>query len=153
VTNAQRINIAGADGFRFSALSWRPDAVPRGGVIVVQEIFGLSSHIAEMGERFRAKGFAVLAPSMFDRLAPGFVVEPDNIRDQLSAGRDLAVRNGDDNALGDIAACRDALASAGKVFITGYCYGGSMSWLAAQRLGGLAAASCYYGGRVPQLAG
>ncbi len=56
------------------------------------------------------------------------------------------------NALNDMGGCYDMLKDAGPVFITGYCYGGTMSWMAAARLDGIAAASCYYGGNIPQMA-
>jgi carboxymethylenebutenolidase len=151
-TGSERIKIESGDGFSFSALFWRPPGPPAGAVVVIQEIFGLSAHVAEMGARFQREGFAVIAPSMFDRIRPDFAVEPERLSEMLPIARDMAARNGDDNALADIAACRDRLEAFGPVFLTGYCYGGSMSWLAAQRLDGFAAASCYYGSRAPVLA-
>jgi carboxymethylenebutenolidase len=58
-----------------------------------------------------------------------------------------------DQALADITAVRDTLAPRGKVFIVGYCYGGSMAWLAAGRLEGLSGSSSYYGSMVQANAG
>lgn len=140
------------DGFELDA--WRVPAAGtrKGGVIVIQEIFGLSDHIKHMAERFAAEGYEAVAPSMYDRAAPGFVVQPNEVAQYMAKGRELAVNNGPDNAMNDVGGCLDILKSSGPVFVTGYCYGGTMSWLAAARLSGLAAASCYYGGNIPQMA-
>lgn len=146
------IRIASRDGFEFDAFHVRPEGPRKGGVIVVQEIFGISSHIRDMTQRFAAAGYEAIAPSMYDRAAPGFVVEPQDIAAHLARGRDLAMANGPQNAMNDIGGVYDRLAAAGKVCITGYCYGGTMSWMAAAEIEGLAAASCYYGGNVPQMA-
>jgi carboxymethylenebutenolidase len=121
-------------------------------VIVIQEIFGLSDHIKEMAERFGAAGYEAVAPSMYDRAAPGFVVQAAEIAANLPRARDLAMGNGPDNAMNDVGGVFDLLRPAGKVCITGYCYGGTMSWLAAARIDGLSAASCYYGGNIAQMA-
>lgn len=143
---------ARGDGFEFGAYQVPATGTRKGGVIVIQEIFGLSSHIKHMADRFGAAGYEAIAPSMYDRAEPGFVAEPDEVAKYMQKGRDLAMGNGPDNAANDIGGCLDKLKSLGPVFITGYCYGGTMSWMAAARLSGLAAASCYYGGNIPQMA-
>lgn len=141
------------DGFVFGAYRVQPTGERKGGVIVIQEIFGLSDHIKAMADRFAAEGYEAIAPSMYDRAEPGFVVQPDEIADNLARSRDLAIGNGPDNAVADMEACFDVMKDKGPVFITGYCYGGTMSWLAAARIKGIAAASCYYGGNIPEMAG
>lgn len=140
------------DGFEFDAWRVAPQGKRKGAVIVIQEIFGLSDHIRHMAERFGAEGYEAVAPSMYDRAAPGFVAQPHEVAEYMARGRELAIGNGPDNAMNDVGGCLDVLKSAGPVFVTGYCYGGTMSWLAAARLSGLAAASCYYGGNIPQMA-
>jgi len=146
------IRIKSRDGFEFDAFHVKPQGPRRGGVIVIQEIFGLSSHVREMAERLAAEGYEAIAPSMYDRAAPGFVAEPHEVAANMAKGRDLAIGNGPQNALNDMGAVFDRLKAAGPVNITGYCYGGTMSWLAAAQIEGLAAASCYYGGNIPQMA-
>jgi carboxymethylenebutenolidase len=89
---------------------------------------------------------------MYDRAAPGFVVQAQDVAAGLAKGRELAMGNGPDNAMSDVGGVFDRLKASGKVCITGYCYGGTMSWLAAARIEGLAAASCYYGGNIAQMA-
>jgi len=145
------IRVKSRDGFEFDAYRAGPQGARKGGVIVIQEIFGLSDHIKEMADRFGAEGYEAIAPSMYDRAAPGFIVQPKDVAAGLAKGRDLAIGNGPDNAMNDVGGVFDLLKPSGKVCITGYCYGGTMSWLAAARIGGLAAASCYYGGNIAQM--
>ncbi|MGZ3280629.1 MAG: dienelactone hydrolase family protein, partial [Caulobacteraceae bacterium] len=127
-----------ADGFAFEAYHALPPDARRGGLVLVQEIFGVTAGIRELADSFAEDGYEVLAPSMFDRCEPGFATERDPAG--IAKGRDYVGQVGFDNALGDVQACIDALK--GPVFITGFCYGGSISWLAAARCTGLTAASC-----------
>lgn len=148
---AETITLTAAhDGFVFSALHARPEGPRRGGVIVIQEIFGLDRYVQEDVARWAAKGFEVVAPSMFDRGEQGFTALHDEAG--FARGRELALANGPDNAMGDVQTCIDFLAGRGPVFVVGYCYGGTMAWLAASRCEGLSAASSYYGGQVAGMA-
>lgn len=149
----EMIEVTSRDGFVFGAYHATPAGARRGGVIVVQEIFGLSAHIKAMADRFAAEGYEAIAPSMYDRAEPGYVVQPDEIEGRLERSVELAVGNGPENAVNDMGACFDLLNDKGPVFVTGYCYGGTMSWLAAARVPGIAAASCYYGGNIADMAG
>lgn len=140
------------DGFQFTALHAAPQGARRGGVIVIQEIFGLDEYVQADVARWAALGFEVLAPSMFDRQEPGFTAGHDP--DGFTKGIKYAGANGPDNAMSDIQACTDFLKANGDaVFLTGYCYGGTMTWLAASRVKGLSAGSSYYGGQVSQMVG
>ncbi len=134
------------DGFAFDAYHAGPVGPAKGGVIVVQEIFGIDEHVRRDVDRWAKLGFEALAPSMFDRREPGFVAAHDP--EGMAAGIGHARATSIDQALGDIAACRDTLAHAGKVYIVGYCYGGSLAWLAAAKVSGLSGASSYYGSMV-----
>jgi carboxymethylenebutenolidase len=147
------IQIASRDGFSLDAYHVAPTGPRKGGVIVIQEIFGLSDHIKEMADRFGAAGYEAIAPSMYDRAAPGFIVQPKDVAAGMARGIELAMGNGPDNAMNDVGGVFDVLSKSGKVNVTGYCYGGSMSWLAASRIDGMAAASCYYGGNIAQMIG
>ncbi len=145
------IRVKSRDGFELDAYRAAPQGARKGGVIVIQEIFGLSDHIKEMADRFGAEGYEAIAPSMYDRAAPGFVADAKDIAAAVAKGRELAMGNGPDNAMNDVGGVFDLLKQSGKVCVTGYCYGGTMSWLAAARIDGLAAASCYYGGNIAQM--
>ena len=143
---AEMISIKGAEGFAFAAYHAEPTGPRKGGVIVIQEIFGIDQHVKADVERWAALGYEAIAPSLYDRREPAFTAEHD--ADGMKAGIGHAMATPLDQALGDIAACRDALAPRGKVCVVGYCYGGSLTWLAACKLEGLAAASSYYGSLV-----
>ncbi|MEQ1783049.1 MAG: dienelactone hydrolase family protein [Hyphomonadaceae bacterium] len=153
MTTGKMIRVKSRDGFEFDAYHVKAQGPRKGGVIVVQEIFGLSDHIKEMTERLGAEGYEAIAPSMYDRAEPGFIVQPPDVAANMARGMALATGNGPENAMNDIGGVFDVLSKSGKVCITGYCYGGTMSWLAGSRIDGLAAASCYYGGNIAQMVG
>ncbi|WP_305804730.1 dienelactone hydrolase family protein [Stenotrophomonas sp. YIM B06876] len=118
-------------------------AAPRGGLVVIQEIFGANAHIRAVADGYAADGYEVLAPAFFD------LVEKDVELDYDAAGRDkglaLVEALGVDAALAVVDAAAKALAGAGKVGTVGYCWGGSIALLSALRLG-LPSVS-YYGAR------
>lgn len=136
------------DGFQFSALHAQPKGARRGGVIVLQEIFGLDKYVHEDVARWSGLGFEALAPALFDRHEPGFVAEHDP--DGVERGRAHATALGAVAPLSDIQACVEHLKPRGPVFLVGYCYGGMLGWVAANRTPGLAAVSSYYGGMMVQ---
>jgi carboxymethylenebutenolidase len=138
------------DGFDFNALHASAPGRKRGGIVIIQEIFGLDKYVQDDVARWTAKGFEVIAPSMFDRQKPGFVTGHDP--DGRQEGLKYAAANGRDNPVSDVQACVDYLKEKGPVFVVGYCYGGSVAWLSAGKVPGLAAASCYYGGWIKDLA-
>lgn len=140
------IEITGPDGFAFGAYHAAPSGARKGGVIVVQEIFGIDEHVRRDVDRWAALGFEAVAPSMYDRREVGFTVGHDPAG--MQAGIVHAMSTPLDQAMGDIGACRDFLGPRGKVNIVGYCYGGSMAWLAAGKVAGLSASSSYYGSMV-----
>jgi carboxymethylenebutenolidase len=141
------ISIKGPDGFAFSAYHQPAAGARKGGVIVIQEIFGLDRHVKADVDRWAKAGYEAIAPSLYDRREPGFTAEHDP--PGLAAGIAHARATPIDQPLGDIAACRDFLAKNGpKVCVVGYCYGGSMTWLSACKLDGISAASSYYGSMV-----
>jgi carboxymethylenebutenolidase len=146
-----RLESTAAD--RFAMTAWRatPEGPRKGGVIVVQEIFGLDAHVRRDVDRWASLGYEAVAPSLFDRREPSFLAGHDEAG--MAAGIAHARATPLDQALCDIAACRDFLAPRGPVFIVGYCYGGSLAWLAACKLDGLAGASSYYGSLVRANAG
>ena len=144
----ERIEITAADGFTLGAYTARPDETPRAGVVVIQEVWGVNNWVRSVADRFAHHGYLAVAPQMFDRLEPGFESEnygPDHFPrvGQMMKRFDLEA------AMRDIEAAAAVASEAGKVGITGYCFGGRMTWIAAHRGLGLAAGSGYYGGGVP----
>lgn len=143
----ETITLAGTDGFEFTAYHEPAFTPHKGGVIVLQEIFGIDRHVRADVERWAKMGYEALAPSLFDRRERNFTAEHD--AEGLQAGLGHARATPLEQALGDIAACRDFLNKhGGKVHVVGYCYGGSLAWLAAAKVEGLAASSSYYGSMV-----
>lgn len=143
-----QIELSGADGFHAGAYRAEPDGPPRGGVVVIQEIFGVNAHIREVADGFASAGYLAVAPALFDRLERGVELGYDAAG--MEVGIDLARgKLNITDAMTDLAAAIDVASEAGKVGVVGYCYGGLLTWLAACRLDGVAAASSYYGGGVP----
>ena len=144
---AETLQLAGADGHRFAAERWAPPDARRGGLILIHEIFGLAPGIAALAAGFAAEGYEVLAPSLFDRLEPGFRSRADAAG--VARGRALSEATPWDQVAGDLAAAIAWLEP--PVFTAGYCWGGTAAWLAAARCAGLAAVSSYYGRRIPEI--
>lgn len=134
------------DGFEFTAAHAAPRGERKGGIVVIQEIFGLDQYVLADVARWSALGFEVLAPSIFDRGERGYVAEHEPAAFPIGIGHVQTI--GLDKMLSDIQACIDELASRGPVFAVGYCLGGSLVWLAASKLKGLAAGSAYYGSMI-----
>ena len=140
------IELSAGDGFRLAAYRADPAGSPRGGLVVVQEIFGVNSHIRDVCDGYAADGYRAIAPALFDRIEKG--VELGYTAADIARGREYKAKATADVALLDVDAARGAVAAAGKVGIVGYCWGGFITWLAACRLKGFAGASSYYGGGI-----
>lgn len=143
------IELKAADGFVFPAYVAQPTGTPKGGVVVLQEIFGVNSHIRAVADGYAAQGYLAVAPATFHRVKPG--VELGYQPDDMTAGFGLKTAVEALPAPGvlqDIQAAIDHAAQAGKVGIVGYCWGGLLTWRAACSLKGLSAAAPYYGGGV-----
>ncbi|NLO79666.1 MAG: dienelactone hydrolase family protein [Xanthomonadaceae bacterium] len=140
-----------SDGSEIGVYHVEPIGKRRGGLVLIQEIFGVTEHIMEQCDSFAEEGYEVLAPALFDRIAPGFqaTYSEEDVQQAIKLSRELHPFH---QSVADVQTCIDALKDKGPVFITGYCYGGSVSWAAAARCDGLAAAACYYGRLIPQMA-
>jgi carboxymethylenebutenolidase len=140
------IDLTAADGFKAKAWRAAPAGKPKGGIVVIQEIFGVNHHIRSVTDRFAAAGYLAVAPGVFDRVEPG--VELNYDQPGIAKGMELAGKMDRAKALSDIAAAIAAAGAGGKVGITGFCMGGTYTWLAAANLAGLSAAVGYYGGGI-----
>ncbi|SFN32018.1 dienelactone hydrolase family protein [Variovorax sp. OV329] len=143
----QFIDLTAKDGFVFPAYVAEPAGKPKGAVVVVQEIFGVNSHIRSVADGYAADGYLAVAPATFQRVKPG--VEMGYTEEDMKAGFALKMAVEGLPAPGvmqDLQAAVDYAAKAGKVGIVGYCWGGLLTWRAAAELSGLSAAVPYYGG-------
>lgn len=140
-----------SDGAEIAVYHAQPAGTRKGGLVLVQEIFGITDHIRELCDEYAADGYEVLSPALFDREHPGFEAEytGDGFARAVQLAREL---HPFDLSLADVQTCVDALAPKGPVFVVGYCYGGSVAWFAATRMQGVAAASGYYGSLIPAAA-
>jgi carboxymethylenebutenolidase len=144
--------ITSSDGFTLSAYQAEPEGTARGGVVVVQEIFGVNSHIRAVADRYAAAGYLAVAPAIFDRVRPGIELGYSDADMQEGAG--IAFGQLDiDLVVEDVTAAGEEAGAAGKVGIVGYCFGGRITTLAAiGKPDTFSAASAYYGGGTPGLA-
>ena len=145
----QTIELKTADGQAIPAYVAEPKSQPRGAIVVIQEIFGVNSHIRSVADGYAADGYLAVAPAIFHRVKPG--VELGYGEEDMSAGMALKAATEALPAPGvmqDIQAAIRHAAKAGKVGIVGYCYGGLLTWRSACQLEGLSAAVPYYGGGV-----
>jgi len=141
------ITLTAADGFESSAYVSEPPHAPKGAIVVLQEIFGVNSHIRSVADGYAAAGYLAIAPSTFDRVETGVQLgyTPEDMK--RGSGLKAAVEAlPSPGVLRDIQAAVDFAASAGKVGIVGYCWGGLLVWRAAEQVRGLSAAVAYYGG-------
>lgn len=151
----EMIRMTMGDGAEIGVYHAQPVGPRRGGLVLVQEIFGVTDHIREMADEYAGDGYEVLSPALFDREHPGFEAAytgPDFER-AVQLARELHPFT---QSMKDVQTCIDALRGAddsgAPVFVVGYCYGGSVAWLSTTRLKGVAAASAYYGSLIPQFA-
>lgn len=142
----QTITLTAADGFELGAYRADPDGAPRGGLVVVQEIFGVNTHIRSVCDRYAALGYSAVAPAVFDRQVRDF--QSGYSPEEVAEARKFIASVDIDAMLADTGAAVGALSGTGKIGVVGYCLGGSVAFLAATRLDGIAAAVGYYGGMI-----
>jgi carboxymethylenebutenolidase len=146
----KHVSLTSADKFQLGAYRAQPLGASKGGVVVIQEIFGVNHHIRAVCDRLAGEGYAALAPALFDRQVKDF--ESGYSPDEIAEARKF-VANPDWSAmLRDSQAAIDNLKDGARLGIMGFCMGGTVSFLAACRLAGLNAAVCYYGGQIARFA-
>jgi carboxymethylenebutenolidase len=140
------ITLEAADGHKFQAWHVMPAGTPRGGIVLVMEIFGVNAHIRDLGERYAAQGYEVVAPQLYDRVLPQADLPYD--ADGVAKGRALREEIGWEAPMQDVTASVAHLrrgTGQEPVGIVGYCYGGAIAWLAAAKVPRLDCAVAYYG--------
>jgi carboxymethylenebutenolidase len=141
------IDLKAADGTTFPAYAARPAGEPLGGIVVLQEIFGVNSHIQAVADGYAAQGYLAVAPSTFHRAKSGVSLGYTEGDISTGFGFKTAVEAlPAPGVMQDVQAAIDHAGRVGKVGIVGYCWGGLLTWRAACTLKGLAAAAPYYGG-------
>jgi carboxymethylenebutenolidase len=130
---SEYVTLRAADGQQLSAYVARPQGDPIAGLVVVQEIFGVNPHIRSVADGYAADGFLAVAPALFDRIQPGVELAYEGA--DMQTARSFIPLLDIDKSLADVAAAIDfaAAATGKKVGVIGYCYGGTLAWLAATR--------------------
>ena len=143
----QRLVLTADDGHSLGAYRAAASGTARGGIVVLQEIFGVNVHIRDVCDDFAADGFTCIAPALYDRSSRkdcqlGYEAE------DMATGRKLRGEFSWDDTVRDVAAAVAVLVGEGlKVGTVGYCWGGTISFLAGVRLD-VSAAVIYYGGQI-----
>lgn len=148
---SESVSLHASDGHSLSAYVARTANQPIAGLVIIQEIFGVNAHIRSVADGFAKDGFLAVAPALFDRIKPGIELgyEGADVQTAMSLIPKIDV----EKAVIDVAAAIDyaAKATGKKVGVVGYCFGGSIAWLAATRLHPSAAVG-YYGGQIGKYA-
>ena len=142
----KQIELTASDGHRLGGYRAEPAGKPIGAIVVIQEIFGVNHHIRSVCDRFADLGYVAVAPALFDRHQRDF--QSGYSPDEVQRARAFLGEVDWDAMLRDVEAAVDSVRSVGPVAVVGFCMGGSLAFLAAARLDGLAAAIGYYGGKV-----
>jgi len=146
----QKLKLTTSDNHTLGAYRADPSGKPKGGLVVIQEIFGVNHHIRAMCDRFAAIGYAAIAPQVFDRFVRDF--ESGYSPDEIAHARSYLGNLNFDAMMKDIEASVANLKGVGPIGIVGYCMGGTAAFLGACRVNGFSAAVAYYGGMIGKFA-
>ena len=133
------------DGHEFNAWLAAPSGAPRGALVLAQEIFGVNRHIRAVADSYAAEGYVTIAPCLFDRVRRG--IELGYSEADVQQGRGYRLQIPREKTLLDLSACINVVRHSGRVSILGYCWGGSLAYIAACELPVFCAIS-YYGGQI-----
>ena len=139
----EHINLSTSGTQCIGAYLAKPKGAPKGGIVVVQEIFGVNQHMRNVTDRFAEHGYVAIAPAFFDHVESGVELGYDEAG--FKRGRELVGEISFDLAIEDVASAAEAIRSAGRIGCVGYCWGGTVAFLAATRLA--MPAVSYYGAR------
>lgn len=146
----KHFSLTAADNHSLGAYRADPAVTPKGAMVVVQEIFGVNSHIRNVCDRLAAEGYVAVAPALFDRFVRDF--QSGYSPDEVAHARSYLAKIEWPKILLDIQAALDEVKSAGPLGVIGFCLGGSAAFLSATRLNGLKAAVAFYGGQIVKFA-
>ena len=146
----QDITLTASDGFKLGAYRADPAGKPKAAIVVIQEIFGVNSHIRNICDRLAAEGYTAIAPAIFDRTEPNF--QSGYSPEEVAVARKFIANPDWEAMLRDTQAAIDVAKPVGPVGIIGFCLGGSVAYAAATKLSGLSAAVGYYGGVIARFA-
>ncbi len=136
----ETVHVRASDGHDFCCYLATPRERPRAGLVILQEVFGITDHIRSVTDAYADLGYSTIAPGLFDRIEPGIVLDYADVE----RGRDIMLQLDRHEILRDIAAAMQRIKEAGPIGAIGYCWGGAIADLAACELA-IGAAVSYYG--------
>lgn len=146
----KHVSLTAADAHKLGGYRADPAGKPKGGLVVVQEIFGVNQHIRTVCDQIAAEGYVAVAPAVFDRFQRDF--DSGYTPDEIAHARGLLGGLNWDHMMADMTAAKDEMKGIGPVGVIGFCMGGTAAFLGACRISGLAASVCYYGGAISKFA-
>lgn len=143
----KNLTLTASDDHVLGAYRADPKAGTQGGIVVLQEIFGVNVHIRDVCDRFAADGYTAIAPALYDRSSLRNA-DLAYTKEDVTRGKKLREEFSWDDTILDVHAAVAVLGDEGlRVGTIGYCWGGSISYLSATRLE-IHAAVVYYGGQI-----
>jgi carboxymethylenebutenolidase len=147
----ETIKLTAKDGVGITAYKAAPAGKPKGAMVVLQEIFGVNHHIRSVADRYAAEGYLAIAPGLFDRIGPDIQLAYNS--DDVTKGAGIRAKTKLEDTLADIEAAVKDVTGAGPIGVVGYCWGGTLAYASACRIGGIKAAVGYYGGGIAGMLG
>ena len=135
------VDLTASDGHQFTAYLAEPTGTPRGGIVIGMEMYGVNDYLKSVCDKYAAAGYCAIAPALFDRTENDLVLPYD--AEGMRRGKEISHAVNYDQVLDDVTTAAAHIASAGKVAISGYCFGGTITWLAAWRCELDEANACY----------
>ena len=123
------IKIIAEDGHNFNAFNATPEGSVKGGLVILQEIFGMTEQLKNVTRFWAEQGYDTILPAMYDRIKPEMVLEFNDLDTAQAMGKKLEP----DSVLKDIMATVRTVENRGGVSLIGFCWGGG----AAARMAGL----------------
>jgi carboxymethylenebutenolidase len=146
----KHLSLTAADQHKLGGYRADPKGTPKGGMVVVQEIFGVNHHIRAVCDRLAAEGYVAVAPAVFDRFVRDF--ECGYTPDEIANARSYLGNLNFDNMMHDLSAAKADMKGVGPIGVIGFCMGGTAAFLAACRIPGITAAVAFYGGMIGKFA-
>jgi len=147
----ETIKLTAKDGVDITAYKAAPTGKPKGAMVVLQEIFGVNHHIRSVADRYAAQGYLAIAPGLFDRIGPDIQLAYNS--EDVTKGAGIRAKTKLEDTLADIEAAVKDVEGAGPIGVVGYCWGGTLAYASACRIGGIKAAVGYYGGGIAGMLG
>lgn len=142
----ETISLTTSDGHTLDAYKATPSGAVKGGLVVIQEIFGINGQIRRTVDHFAEQGYVAIAPALFDRVEKG--IELGYNETDFGIGRETRGKITDEWIIADVGAAVQDIASVGKVSVIGFCFGGYATYVAACAVDGVSAAMPFYGGGI-----